>query len=286
MALADEGAGRGDLLPGKTTLRDGARIRNILDFAREDLDKPVAENTRESYRKQSLKPLQTAGIVGCYKTSVNDPNTHYVINGEFATIIDETDSTRKRSLIQDWMTNHAARLASVQAQVSSEGVDVAIAGEELVLSPGAHNELIKLIVETFAPKWIGNFEVLYIGDAANKMAYHKEARLRDLGVELNIHDKLPDVIFYDLSGNRFIVAESVTSVGPVSDARRVEVIEILERDNKLAKPPLFLTAFPDRVIFRRFVRDIAWDTYVWMSDEDGIVHFDKNGNATAGSYLA
>lgn len=75
---------RSGLLPGKACLRDGARIRNILDFARRDLRKPVAENTRESYRKQSLKPLYEAGIIELHQTSINDPNTFYTINADLA----------------------------------------------------------------------------------------------------------------------------------------------------------------------------------------------------------
>jgi hypothetical protein len=45
IALTDRRRREG-LLSGKTCLREGARIRNILDFARLDLKKPVAENTR------------------------------------------------------------------------------------------------------------------------------------------------------------------------------------------------------------------------------------------------
>ncbi len=61
MALLDTTPRQG-LLPGKQCLNDGARIRNILDFKRNVLNDPVAENTRESYRKESLKPLCDAGI--------------------------------------------------------------------------------------------------------------------------------------------------------------------------------------------------------------------------------
>lgn len=43
--------------------KDGARIHDILEFARRDLGIRVAENTRESYRKTSLKPLYEGGLI-------------------------------------------------------------------------------------------------------------------------------------------------------------------------------------------------------------------------------
>ena len=55
LALAD-GAERDSLLAGKKRLRDGARIHDIIEFARHECGKEVAENTRESYRKLSLQP--------------------------------------------------------------------------------------------------------------------------------------------------------------------------------------------------------------------------------------
>ena len=38
---------------------------------------------------------------------------------------------------------------------------------------------------------------------------------------------------------------------------------------------VYITAFPDRRAFRRFVTDIAWETKVWIAAEQfGIIHFD------------
>ena len=45
LALAD-GAERDGLLAGKKRLRDGARIHDIIEFARHACGKEVAENTR------------------------------------------------------------------------------------------------------------------------------------------------------------------------------------------------------------------------------------------------
>src|SRR6266571_1967507 len=60
-ALADNSPREG-LILGKKTLREGARIHNIIQFSRTSLGKTIAENTRESLRKTSLKYLVDFGL--------------------------------------------------------------------------------------------------------------------------------------------------------------------------------------------------------------------------------
>src|SRR5437762_9333659 len=67
-ALLNEEA-RAGLLAGKKSLHEGARIHDIMEFARSELGIRVAENTRESYRKSSLKPLFDAGLINRVRTS-------------------------------------------------------------------------------------------------------------------------------------------------------------------------------------------------------------------------
>jgi len=275
LALSDVAAGRSDLLPGKTVLRDGARVRNILDFVRNDLQQPVAENTRESYRKDSIKPLCSSGILDCFQTSVNDPNTHYKITADFQAIIDEPTPSRRNALIATWKAGHVSRLSVMALQASADAVSVAFRGGSVSMSPGMHNVLIKAIIEVLAPALFGNFSVLYIGDTANKMLFTDPVALALLNIKLDIHDKLPDLILLSEDAETIIVVESVTSVGPISDARRDEIVKVLEKQTPLAKKLVLITAFPDRATFRKFVADIAWGTAVWIAEEGfGIIRFE------------
>jgi hypothetical protein len=86
LALAD-GAERDGLLPGKKRLRDGARIHDIIEFARHECGKEVAENTRESYRKLSLQPLCEEGLVVRHQLSTNDPKTFYRLHPEMLRLL-------------------------------------------------------------------------------------------------------------------------------------------------------------------------------------------------------
>jgi adenine-specific DNA-methyltransferase len=191
-ALIDRRPRRG-LLPGKTSLRDGARIRNILDFARRDLNKPVAENTRESYRKQSLKPLYEAGIIELHQTSINDPNTFYTINVDFERILTQKRVSRQVGLIEQWNTTHQIRLSALTGKRQALDIAIQIGGQTLALSSGAHSQLIHDVCEVFAPAYIPGFEPIYVGDTRNKMLYVNQSLASLLNLDIDEHDKLPAV---------------------------------------------------------------------------------------------
>ncbi|MBU0711633.1 hypothetical protein KKA87_06895 [bacterium] len=261
------------LIIGKQKLRDGARIRNILDFKRNILKEDVAENTRESYRKQSLKPLYELGIVEKHQSSINDPNTHYTINPKFEEILKAT-GRKQAGFIKSWNKTHRIKLQRLQEVRSA--TDVRIEQWGLSLSAGKHNELAKDILEIFAPSYIHHFSPVYVGDTRNKMLFVNQEVCKKLNLELDKHDQLPDVIVYNDQTNILYIIESVTSVGPVNETRKEEIKRLLTKKlKKLTYGLVLITAFPDRKTFRRFVEEIAWGTKVWIAEEHfGIIHFE------------
>lgn len=261
------------LIMGKEKLRDGARIRNVLDFKRNILKEDVAENTRESYRKQSLKPLYELGIVEKHQSSINDPNTHYTVNPKFEDILKAT-GRKQTGLIKSWNKTHQTKLQRLQKARATTEVRIEQWG--LSLSAGKHNELVKDILEIFVPSYIHHFSPVYIGDTRNKMLFVNQEVCKKLNLELDEHDQLPDVIVYNDQTNILYVIESVTSVGPVNETRKEEIKRLLTKKLKnLTYGLVSITAFPDRKTFRRFVEEIAWGTKVWIAEEHfGIIHFE------------
>jgi type II restriction enzyme len=66
----------------------------------------------------------------------------------------------------------------------------------------------------------------------------------------------------------------VASSGPISAARLVQLESLVEQCVSLGVRLHYVTVFPSRRIFRRFVEDIAWGTDVWIADEpEHIVRF-------------
>lgn len=49
-----------------------------------------------------------------------------------------------------------------------------------------------------------------------------EKRLCELGFEITLHDKMPDVVLYREDKDWLYFIESVTSVGPMDDKRIIE----------------------------------------------------------------
>ena len=77
------------------------------------------------------------------------------------------------------------------------------------------------------------------------------------------HDKLPDVVLYDAKRKWLFLVEVVTSHGPVSPTRMVDLQSMLAACPAGA---VYVSAFPDFGEFRKHMRNIAWETEVWLCD--------------------
>lgn len=274
-ALLDTGP-RPDLVMGKKCLNEGARIHDILEFARQELGIPVAENTRETYRKHSLKPLLDHFLVTRHSTAVNAPNTHYVLNRSFEEALrkalGEPDEEARNAIARRW-AKASGREPSVPAPKAVGAVTVKVNDQIVALSPGRHNQLIRDIIQEFAPGFIDQPYVLCVSDTAHKLRYVDE-RVKELGLVVGEHEKLPDVLLYSASRNIVYVVEAVTSAGPVDEARIADIEQTLLAGRKPGFGLEYFTAFPDRATFRRFVEDIAWGTQVWLAAEPfGLILF-------------
>src|SRR5207248_8922899 len=64
------------------------------------------------------------------------------------------------------------------------------------LSPGDHSELIKAVIEEFAPRFAPGGVLVYAGDTGEKWGYFDKALLAKLGMVVDGHGKMPDVVLY------------------------------------------------------------------------------------------
>ena len=101
---------------------------------------------------------------------------------------------------------------------------------------------------------------------------HLDAELlSSLGIPITQHDKLPDVVLYDEEKNFLFLIEAVTSHGPLSPKRQVELEKAL-KDCKARR--VYISAFPDFSEFKKHIDNIAWETEVWVeSNRDHMIHF-------------
>ncbi len=153
-------------------------------------------------------------------------------------------------------------------------------GQELSLSPGAHSQLIRDIVEQFAGRFVPGGQLVYVGDTGEKWGYFDQDLFASLGLKVDDHGKMPDVILYYPDRSWLILAEAVTSHGPV-DAKRHRELDRLFKSSKAGL--VFVSAFPDRRTFTRYIEQISWETEVWIADNPShLIHF--NGARFLGPY--
>ncbi|MFZ6842977.1 BsuBI/PstI family type II restriction endonuclease [Undibacterium sp. RuTC16W] len=260
-------------------------VRAILDFARNVYHKPYAENSRESFRKESLHQFVAAGL--CLQNpdkpsrAPNSPNWCYQIAPEAKTLLEAFGAKK-------WPKKLTEYLDGVETLVDryKKSRDLTLIpcklpdGASFEMSPGSHSELIKEIIEQFAPRFAPGSKVLYVGDTGNKGVVHDEMSLENLGISVHERGKMPDAILYLENKNWLYLLESVTSVGPVDGKRHAELTELF---GKSSTGLVFVTAFPSRELMARFLATIAWETEVWVADNpDHLIHF--NGDRFMGPH--
>lgn len=145
-------------------------------------------------------------------------------------------------------------------------------------TPSKHNQLQKAIIEEFAPRFAPDSEYLYVGDTIQKDMVKNIEKLYQLGFEITLHDKMPDVVLYREDKNWIYFIESVTSVGPMDPKR---IIEIESMTKNVTAGKIYVTAFLDFATFKKFSQQLAWETEVWIADmPDHMIHL--NGDKFLG----
>ncbi|QTR53014.1 BsuBI/PstI family type II restriction endonuclease [Thiothrix unzii] len=263
-------------------------IRAILDFARQQMARNYAENTRESVRKYSVKQLVAAGVLlhnpDKPDRAVNSADNCYQVE-EQALVLFQQFGTKKWDVA---LGNYLAQRQTLADQFARhrdmQRIPVTIQQDQTItLSPGAHSDLIRQIIEIFAPYFVPGGELVYVGDTGSKWGYFNESLLQSLGVEVGNHGKMPDIVLYHREKNWLILVEAVTSSGPVDGIRHAELANLFKSSSAGL---VYVTAFPDRgEILRKFLSVVAWETEVWCaSDPSHLIHF--NGVRFLGPYTS
>jgi adenine-specific DNA-methyltransferase len=260
-------------------------ITPIMDFCREKYGENYAPNTRETFRRQTMHQFVEAGLA-IYNPDKpnrppNSPQACYQISDEAFAMIQTFGSETWEEMLAVYLEGQPSLAAKWAKHRNMQKIPVQVAdGFSIDLVAGSHSELIRDIITEFAPRFAPGAEVIYIGDTGEKMGYFREERLAELGVTVDKHGKMPDVLLYYSQKNWLLLVESVTSHGPVDSKRYSELAELFAE----AKVGLvYVTAFPNRSVMGRFLSEISWETEVWCADAPThLIHF--NGERFLGPY--
>ena len=260
-------------------------ITPMMDFARVHYGKDYAPNTRETFRRFSMHQMVQAGIA-LYNPDkpdrpTNSPKAVYQISPAAIAVIKSYGG-------QEWAGNLAtfkSAASTLAAQYAKERqmdmVQVKVRnGLQITLSPGKHNELIRAVIEEMAPRFLRGATLVYIGDTGEKWGFFDDELAAQIGISVEEHGKMPDVVLWLADKKWLVLVESVTSHGPVDSKRRIELAELFM---SAIGDKVYISAFPDKRTFARFAPDVAWETETWVADNPThMVHF--NGDKFLGPY--
>jgi type II restriction enzyme len=263
--------------------KENAKYEGVMRFIAEHYKKHYAENSRETFRRQTLHQFVQAGIVDHNPENpdlpTNSKNNHYRLSSEALKVIKSYDTKSWNKEIKYFKENVGLLGEKYKKNRELRKIPIKLKdGTELYFSPGKHNEVQVAIIQEFAPRFAPGSELLYVGDTAKKDLYMDKMVSEKLGIPIDEHSKLPDVVLYDRKKKWLFLVEAVTSHGPVSPKRIVELEKMLKN---CQEGKIYVTAFPDFKEFKRHTSDIAWETEVWVVDfPDHLIHF--NGDKFIG----
>jgi hypothetical protein len=260
-------------------------ITPMMEFSRKYYGKDYAPNTRETFRRQTIHQFVQAGIAVMNPDKpdrpVNSPKTVYQISPETLALLKTFGAKKWEPSLKHYLSTNKTLSQIYAKERMQKLIPVLIApGKEIKISPGEHSELIKAVVEDFAPRFAPGAVLVYVGDTGEKWGYFDKKLLAKLGVTVDSHGKMPDVVLYYPKKDWLLLVESVTSHGPV-DAKRHE--ELARLFAGATAGLVYVTAFPSRSVMTKYLGEIAWETEVWVADAPShLIHF--NGPRFLGPY--
>lgn len=260
-------------------------VRAIMDFIRDGYEKEYAPNTRETVRRFTLHQFAEAHLVVQNPDQpdrpVNSPKWNYQVTDEALGLIRNYCTHEWDSAVPKYLATVPGLKAKYDAAREMDRIPLALPdGTEFTLSPGGQNVLLKSVVEDFCPRFTPGAELLYIGDAGDKWALFEKDRLAALGVTVDAHGKMPDLVVYASNRNWLVLLEAASSHGPIDSKQHGELAALFDGSTAGL---VYVSCFPGRAEFRKYVSAIAWETEVWCADNPThLIHF--NGGRFLGPY--
>ncbi|MBN2315354.1 MAG: hypothetical protein JXM79_15605 [Sedimentisphaerales bacterium] len=260
-------------------------ITPMMEFFAAHYNKQYAPNTRETVRRQTIHQFVQAAFVlpNPDKPSrpTNSPKAVYQIQTSALKLLRSFGKQVWKGRLQEYLTSIETlkRLYARERQMRRIPL-ILRSGKQISLSPGGQNILVKKIIDDFCPLFTPAGHVIYVGDTQKKWAYYDSEALLSLGVKIEEHGKMPDVIVHYTEKNWLVLVEAVTSHGPVNPKRRQELKQLFSGSHTGL---VYVTAFLDRRTLLKYLDDISWETEVWIAESPThLIHF--NGERFLGPY--
>lgn len=193
------------------------------------------------------------------------PHSAHRLADEFKRIL-QADEMEWRGRLAEWSRKDRIRQRlEFQAKLAEEArgkVDT------------KHIDLIRACCDEYAPRFLPDFEVVYVDDSdGERITDEERERLKEVGLEIRLDDPMPDVLLHNRESDELWVIEAVTSDGEVDEQKVRRMCAFADRHGK--ETVYFTTAYPTWKIAAQRQgkhKNIAAGTYVWIR-EDGSKHY-------------
>lgn len=260
-------------------------ITEMMNVFRDQFGKEYAPNTRETVRRFTVHQFVQMGLVVANPDDphrpVNSPANRYQVAPTFLKLVRTFGSRQWRGSLAAFLAS-ASALGKLQPR-EREMALVAVKlpnGKRVPLTAGGQNELVKKVIEDFCPRFTPGGVVVYLGDTGQKQRHVETGYLERLGVMIDEHGKMPDVLVHLKDKDWLVLIEAVTSHGPIGIKRHNELKALF---GSARSGLVFVTAFLTRRAMTKYLGEIAWETEVWIAEAPShIIHF--NGERFLGPY--
>jgi hypothetical protein len=241
-----------------------------------------AVNTRESIRDDTIRYslIPNGAVIERSGLATTSPAGRYALQGEFAELFDpEMDDATFLATAEAWREKHLnpgalARIAVNRRRAVDAGDRVLVTfpnGETRALVPGPSTDIVKAVVEVFAPTFLANPGVVSLSESGNKVVARDEQLAMAIGLNIPADKSLPDVVLVDLGPEhpQLVFVEAVATDGPVNESRKSALLALAVEAGFSGENVAFVTAYLDRSVqpFKKTVDSLAWGTYAWFASE-------------------
>ena len=263
------------------------RTVEIMAWLRTHYGKDYKPNTRETIRRFTLHQFADALLVEQNPDQpdrpVNSPKWCYQIHPRALGLLRSVGERTFEQHLREYLIEVPGLRDTYARARDLQRIPVTLPdGSAVTLSPGGQNLLLKQMVEDFCGYFTPGGHVLYVGDADTKWAVFQLEALASLGVTVDQHGKMPDLIVHMPDKNWLVLMEAASSHGPVDAKRHRELAALFAASTAGL---VYVSCFPSREEMRRYLSQIAWETEVWCADHPThLIHF--NGERFLGPYDA
>ena len=252
-------------------------VRQIMDWIRDRLGQDYAANSRETIRRFTLHQFIVGGIVeenaDDPSRPINSPKWNYRISPSLLKVVKAFNTKDYEAYLNEFLQNITTWRAKQEEIKKFNEVPVTLPnGDQVKLSAGGQNILIKEMVEKFCPRFVPGGKVLYIDDTSHAFRKDQKKLISALGIKMPERGKAPDLIVWLENKHWLFLMEACSTHGPIDVIRKEELEKLFnEKKDQL----VFISCFPNRKVMRKYLEDLAWETEAWCaSDPDHMVHLD------------